>query len=105
MMVFLQGTKCAIFVGQSTITNIASKFFEDGKSVMESMEIEDRGCFGLGSGCRSPYGRCRGFFDLEQVSQDNTNFLMAFYSWGHQKSREINSNVFLKPKCHTVGKS
>jgi hypothetical protein len=41
VMVFVQGTKCAIFVSQSTITNIASKFLEDGKLVMKSIETED----------------------------------------------------------------
>jgi hypothetical protein len=86
------------------ITNIASKFFEDGKSVMKSMETEDQGCLGIGSGCRSPYG-CQGFFDLEQVSQDNTNSLTAFHIWGHQKSREMSSNVLLNPKCPAAEKS
>jgi hypothetical protein len=58
LMVFLQGKKCTIFVSQSTITNIASKFFEDGKSVMKSMKTENQGCLGIGSGYRSLYGRC-----------------------------------------------
>jgi hypothetical protein len=49
----------------------------------------------LPSGCRSPYGRYRGFFNLQQVSQDNTNSLTAFHIWGHQKSREISSNILL----------
>jgi hypothetical protein len=104
MMVFLQGTKCAIFVSQSMIINIASKFLEDGKLVMKSMETEDQGCFGIGSGCISPYGRCQGFFDLEQVSQDNTNSL-AFHIWSPKKSQEVSSNVLLNPKCPMVGKS
>jgi hypothetical protein len=55
--------------GQSTITNIASKFLEDGKSVMKFMETKDQGCLGIGSGCISPYGRCRGFFDLHKITQ------------------------------------
>jgi hypothetical protein len=38
MIVFVQRTKCAIFVNRSTIISIASKFFENGKSVMKSME-------------------------------------------------------------------
>jgi hypothetical protein len=71
---------------------------------MKSMETEDQGCLGIGSGCRSLYGRCRGFFNLEQVSQDHTNSLTAFHIWGHQKSREMNSNVLLNPKCLAVGK-
>jgi hypothetical protein len=70
------------------ITNIASKFLEDGKSVMKSMETEDQGCFRIGSDYKSPYGRCQGFFDLEQVSQDNTNSLMAFHIWGHQNLKK-----------------
>jgi hypothetical protein len=104
-MVFLQGTKCAIFVSRSTITNIASEFLKDGKSVMKSIEIEDQGCLGIGSGCRSPYGQCQGFFNLEQVSQDNTNSLTDFHIWGHQKSQRMSSNVLLNPKCPTVEKS
>jgi hypothetical protein len=30
------------------ITNITSKFFEDGKLVMKSMETKDQGCLGIG---------------------------------------------------------
>jgi hypothetical protein len=56
------------FVSRSTITNIASKFLEDGKSLMKSMETEDQGCLRIGSGYRSLYRRCQGFFNLEQVS-------------------------------------
>jgi hypothetical protein len=69
------------------------------------METEDQGCLGIGSGCKSPYGQCRGFFDLEQVLQDNTNSLTAFHIWSHQKSREMSSNVLLNPNYPTVGKS
>jgi hypothetical protein len=72
---------------------------------MKSMETEDQGSIEIGSGCKSPYGRCRGFFDLEQVSQDNTNSLVAFHIWGHQKSQEMSSNVLLNPKCPAIGKS
>jgi hypothetical protein len=36
------------------------------------MKTKNQGFLGIGSGCKSPYGRYRGFFDLEQVSQDNT---------------------------------
>jgi hypothetical protein len=71
---------------------------------MKSMEIEDQGCLGIGSGCKNPYGRCRGFFDLEQVSHDNTNSFTAFHIWGHQKSQELSFNVLLNPKCPTAGK-
>jgi hypothetical protein len=53
MMVFLQGTKCAIFVSQFTITNTTSKVSEDGKSMMKSLEKEDQGCIGISSGCKS----------------------------------------------------
>jgi hypothetical protein len=98
VMVFLQGTKCAIFITESTITNIASKFFEDGNSMAKSMETEDQGCLGIGSGYENPYIQCQGFFDLEQVSQNNTNSLMAFHIWGHQKSREMNPKCFVEPK-------
>jgi hypothetical protein len=42
-MIFLEEANCTIFDTQYTITNIASKFLEDGKSVMKSMEIEDQG--------------------------------------------------------------
>jgi hypothetical protein len=104
-MVFLQGIKCTIFVNQSTITNITSKVLEDGKLVIKSMETKDQGCFGIGNGCKSPYKQYQGFFDLEQVSQDNTNFLMAFHIWGHQKSLKMSSNVLLNPKCPAARKS
>jgi hypothetical protein len=72
---------------------MASKFLEDDKLVMKSMETKDQGCLGIGNGYRSSFGRCRGFFNLEQVSQDNTNSLTAFHIWGHQNSQEMNSNV------------
>jgi hypothetical protein len=72
---------------------------------MKSMETEEQGCLGIGSGCRSLYGRCRGFFNLEQVSKNNTNSLTAFHIWGYQKSREMSSNVLLNLKYPTTGKS
>jgi hypothetical protein len=93
------------FVSRSTITNIASKFLEDGKSLMKSMETEDQGCLRIGSGYRSLYRRCQGFFNLEQVSQDNTNSLTAFYILGYQKSQEMSSNVLLNSKCPMARKS
>ena len=55
---------------------------------MKSMEMEDHGYLGRGSDLRSPYSRCRGFFDLEHISQDSTNSLMSFHILGHQKSLE-----------------
>jgi hypothetical protein len=69
------------------------------------MEIEDQGRLRVVSGCRNPNRQCRGFFDFEKVSQDNTNSLTAFHIWGHQKSQEMNSNILLNPKCPAAGKS
>ena len=103
--VLLQGTKCAIFVSQSTTTKILSNEFDGGRSVMKSLETEDHGRRGTCNGCKSPYGRCRGVLDLEQMSQERKNSLTSFHIWSHQKSREISSKVLLNPKCPAAGKS
>ena len=87
VMIFLYGTKYAIFVNQSTIINITSKFNEDGKLVMKSVETKDQGCFRIGSGCRSPYRRCRGFFDLEQCHKI-TQILLQPSTFGATKNLE-----------------
>jgi hypothetical protein len=54
-MVFLQETKCTIFINQSTNAKIASKFLEDGKSIMKSMETEDQDFLGIDNGCQGCY--------------------------------------------------
>lgn len=61
------------------MTQMESKDADGDKFVMKSMDIEDHGRFGMGKGWRSPCGRCRGFFDLEQISQESTKSLIAFY--------------------------
>jgi hypothetical protein len=105
VIVFLHGVKCAIFVSQSTITQMESKDADGGKSVIKSMDTQDYGCFGMGNGWKSPCGRSRGFFDLEQVSHESTKSLTAFHILGHRKSRDTSSNVLLNPKCPTAGRS
>jgi len=54
MIVFLHGTKCTFFENWSIITQIVSNSDESDKSVMKSIEIDDHGCFGFGSGCSNP---------------------------------------------------
>ena len=46
MIVFLQGTKWAIFENRSTTTQMQSKVFDGGRSTMKSIETEDHGCLG-----------------------------------------------------------
>ena len=50
------------------MTKMESKALDSGRSVMKSMDIEDHGLSGIGSGCNNPYSQCRGILDLEQVS-------------------------------------
>src|SRR5579875_385274 len=103
--VLSHGTKCAILVSRSTTTKIESKPLEDGRSTIKSMEIEDHGFSGIGSGCNNPYGRCRGILEREQMSHVVTYSLTDFHICSHQKSRDMSSMVLLKPKCPAAGRS
>jgi hypothetical protein len=51
----LDGIKWAILVNRSTTTKIESKALEFGRFVMKSIDIEDQGFFGIGSGHKNPY--------------------------------------------------
>ena len=62
---------------------------------MKSMEMEDHGFSRIWSGCNNPYRRCRGIFDLEQMSHVVTYSLMDFHICDHQKSRDMSSMVLL----------
>jgi hypothetical protein len=75
-------------------TKIESKVLELGRFVMKSIDIEDQGSFGIGSGRNNLYGD-----DGHQKS------LIVFHTCGHQKSWDISSMVLLKPKCPAVEKS
>jgi hypothetical protein len=55
--VVLHSIKWAIFVSRSTTTKIESKALELGRSMMKSIDIEDHGFFGFGSGRNNPYGQ------------------------------------------------
>ena len=72
---------------------------------MKSMDMDVHGFFGISSGRNSPYGRCFGILEQEQMSHVVTNSLTNFHICGHQKSLEISSMVLLKPKCPADGKS
>ena len=72
---------------------------------MKSMDMDVHGFFEISSGHNSPYGRCLGILELEQMSHVVTNSLTDFHICGHQKSLEISSMVLLKPKCPTNEKS
>jgi hypothetical protein len=71
-LVLWHGTKWAIFVSRSTTTRMASKPVDKGRSVIKSQEIEAHGLEGIGSGCNSPYGACRGALERWHVSQLST---------------------------------
>jgi hypothetical protein len=49
---------------------MASLSWEEGKSVMKSIEILFQGAWGTGRGCNGPYGKCQGVLARAQVSQD-----------------------------------
>jgi len=65
MIVLLQGTKCAIFVKQSTTTKTESKDLDFGRSTMKSMDMDVHGVSGIDSSWNNPYGRWRRILDLE----------------------------------------
>ena len=64
---------------------------------MKYIEIEEHGRRGTDNGCSSPYGRCGGILDFEQISQEQTNSLTSSHIWSHQKSWEISSKILLNP--------
>jgi hypothetical protein len=70
---------------------------------MKSIDIEDQGSFGIGSGRNNLYG------DDEEPWNGNIcghqKSLIVFHTCGHQKSWDISSMVLLKPKCPAVEKS
>ena len=82
---------------KDTITRYSDKRIE--------IDLDIYDFFGIESGCNSPYGRCLGILELEQVSHVVKIFFMDFDICGHQKSLNINSIILLKPKCSTDGKS
>ena len=54
VIVFLHGTKWAIFENRSTTTQMLSKVFDGGRSTMKSIETKDHVRLGMGNGCNSP---------------------------------------------------
>src|ERR1700686_342475 len=66
------GMKCAIFVNRLTQTYTASKPWDFGSSTIKSMETDDQGAGGIGSGCSWPWGCWRGVLFRQQVSQELT---------------------------------
>jgi len=55
-IVLVHVTKWAIFIKQSTHTNIKLKPHNKGKLViLKPIEMEEHGSFEIGSGCRRPY--------------------------------------------------
>ena len=93
--VLLHGIKWDIFVKWLTTIKIESKFLDNGRPTMKSMEMEDHGFFGIWSGCNNPYGQCQGIFDLEQMSHVMTYSLTNFHICDYQKSRDMSSMVLL----------
>ena len=68
----LKGTKCAILVNLSTITQILSCSSDIGRSVMKSIEIESHGANGTSSGWSIPKRACRIALSFWQSSHEPT---------------------------------
>src|SRR6202043_1788013 len=72
------GQKCALLGSQSTPTRVALEPAGLGRPTMKSIDTEDQGAGGMGSGCSCPWGLCRVALFLAQVSQVFTYSLTIF---------------------------
>jgi hypothetical protein len=79
-----QGVKWAILVNRSTTTSIEFLALTIGRSVMKSIAIDPQGRLGIGTGHRSPKGRCLGALNRAHVSQDLTYSCSSLFILGHQ---------------------
>ena len=75
----LVGMKWAILVSRSTTTNIISKPSETGNHLIKSMDMEDQGLSGIGSG---PYGLCLTVLSWRQVVHAFTYLVMSWKMLG-----------------------
>ena len=75
-----------------------ARSLDSGRSTIKSIDNSDHGLFGVERGESRPYGLWQGTLFLQQISKDLTNLETSLNNFGHQKLREISSDVFLIPK-------
>jgi len=99
------GTKCAIFVNQSTTTKILSYPWASGNLVIKSADICVYAFSGIKFGINFPAG-CSVWFLLRwQVSCSSTYHFTSLVTSGHQKFLVTNSVIFYCPLCPPTGVS
>ena len=97
------GTKCAIFVNQSTTTTMLSYPMAKGSFVMKSADICVYALSGTEFGISFPAGCSVQFLFLWQVLHPSIYLFTSIVTSGHQKFLITISAIFHCPSCPSIG--